>query len=108
MAAIFCCCAGALRLFLPSPTLLPSPSQLLRRLPANHPRGLALQQFGAAVLLERLLPAGRVASKSAVPRREPSMLDPSAVIAAQPWFTDGKGLAEGATTGAKQARSGLM
>ena len=70
--------------------------QLLRKLPTGHPRGLALQQFTAAVLLEKLIPAGKAGgggggggggagARSAVNRREAAALDPAAVIAAQPW-----------------------
>ncbi|KAL4427733.1 hypothetical protein ABPG75_001831 [Micractinium tetrahymenae] len=74
--------------------------KLLRKLPAQRPRGLALQQFGAALLLEHLLPAGhRLAGKSAVNRRDPAALNPAAVISAQPWFKDPKALVAGATSG---------
>ncbi|PRW60750.1 FAM178A-like isoform X2 [Chlorella sorokiniana] len=75
--------------------------RLLCNLPTAAPRGLALQQFAGAVLLERLLPDGHklAPSKSAINRRAATALDPAAVIAAQPWFSNGKGLVAGATSG---------
>lgn len=78
----------------PLPSLHPHPlhPQLLRKLPVQRARGLALQQFAGALLLERLLPSGhKLAGKSAVNRRDPSALDPAAVIAAQPWWVAGGG-----------------
>lgn len=85
---------------------LPTPRlQLLRKLPVSHPRGLALQQYGGAVLLERLLPAPRSGHHSAINRRG-GELDPAAVIAAQPWFADGKGLVTGATSGGREVPRG--
>lgn len=88
------------------------PRQLLRKLPTAHPRGLALQQLGAAVLLERLLPAGssskkgRAGGRSAIDRRNAAALDPAAVVAAQPWFSDARGLVNGATSGGQAAPRG--
>ena len=59
------------------------------------------------MLLERLPRAAKAGAKSAVNRREPDQLDPAAVVAAQPWFSDGKGLVVGATSGGKEPpRSG--
>lgn len=91
--------------------LLPLPrpppcAQLLRKLPTASPRGLALQQFAGAVLLERLLPAHHKLAppKSAVNRREAA--DPAAVVEAQPWFANGKALVAGATSGAAQVPRG--
>ncbi|KAL4444594.1 hypothetical protein ABPG77_002411 [Micractinium sp. CCAP 211/92] len=81
--------------------------KLLRKLPTQRARGLALQQFGAALLLERLLPAGhKLAGKSAINRRDPAALNPAAVIAAQPWFNDPKALVAGAASGEAQAPRG--
>ncbi|KAI7842707.1 hypothetical protein COHA_003638 [Chlorella ohadii] len=76
--------------------------KLLCNLPTAAPRGLALQQFAGAVLLERLLPASNklAPAKSAINRRDATRLDPVAVIEAQPWFSNGKRMVEGATSGA--------
>lgn len=77
-------------------------AQLLCNLPTAAPRGLALHQFAGAVLLERLLPASNklAPAKSAINRRDATRLDPVAVIEAQPWFSNGKRMVEGATSGA--------
>lgn len=102
------CCVAAVLRYHPPPltTALGAPMQLLRKLPAAHPRGLALQQFAGALLLERLLPPSHRAPRSAVNRREAAVLDPAAVLAAQPWFGDGKGLVAGATSGGAGAGRG--
>ena len=93
---------------LPASPPLPPCAQLLGKLPTATPRGLALQQFGGAVLLERLLPANHklAPSKSAINRREPGALDPAAVVAAQPWIGEAKALVAGATSGAAQVPRG--
>ena len=85
----------------------PAP-QLLCNLPTSTPRGLALQQFAGAVLLERLLPSSHKLAppKSAINRRAATALDPAAVIGAQPWFLNGKALVGGATSGAAAVPSG--
>lgn len=82
--------------------------QMLRSLPTAAPRGLALQQFAGVVLLERLLPSSHklVPPKSAINRRDVAGLDPAAVIAAQPWFGNGKGLVAGGTSGAAAVPAG--
>lgn len=83
------------------PSRHPHP-QLLRKLPAALPRGLALQQHGAALLLERLLPPPKSGHKSAISRRGGAELDPAAVIAGQWWFTKGKDLVVKATSGGQE------
>jgi hypothetical protein len=86
---------------------LPFPLQLLKKLPMGHPRGMALQQFAAMCLLERLLPAAQQGSaRSAVNRRAADALDPVAVISAQPWLADPKALVAGATSGGGKAPRG--
>lgn len=82
--------------------------QMLRSLPTAAPRGLALQQFAGVVLLERLLPSSHKLAppKSAINRRYVAGLDPAAVIAAQPWFGNGKGLVAGGTSGAAAVPAG--
>ncbi|KAL4856914.1 hypothetical protein ACK3TF_002954 [Chlorella vulgaris] len=81
--------------------------KLLKKLPMGHPRGMALQQFAAVCLLERLLPAAQQGSaRSAVNRRAADALDPVAVISAQPWLADPKALVAGATSGGGKAPRG--
>lgn len=74
----------------------------------GHPRGMALQQFAAVCLLERLLPAAQQGSarSAVVNRRAADALDPVAVISSQPWLADPKALVAGATSGGGKAPRG--
>jgi hypothetical protein len=85
--------------------LPPPPLQLLKKMHTGHPRGRALQQHTAALLLERLLPGAKGGARSAVGRRG-AALDAATVVAAQPWFQDAKALVGGATSGGQQLPRG--
>lgn len=71
-------------------------AQMLKRLPTSLPRGLALQQLSGALLVEKIIPSkGADAAPSAVQCRAGSALDPTTVIAAQPWWAGQGGVGWG-------------
>lgn len=80
--------------------------RLLRFLPAEHPRGFALQQCAGCLLIDLIIPpkgGGSGGKCAALPKRGSSDVSPTTVISSQKWFTHPKDLAVHATSGGSGA-----